>query len=126
MPDSFENTPEEDAMYARVAKDASRRAVERTWAAGLPIGLHDIVSARALDDYKVAVTFDTGDTGIFDCIRYLSKPYWKPLNDKAFFKQVRVDYGTLVWPNEIDIGPEDVWEFADFAASTAAQKEEMQ
>ena len=37
MPDSFENTPAEDAMYARIAKEASRRAVERTWAAGLPI-----------------------------------------------------------------------------------------
>ena len=53
--------------------------------------LHDIVSAKVLDDYKIAVTFDTGDSGIFDCARYLDKPYWKPLNDKAFFKQVRVD-----------------------------------
>ena len=86
--------------------------------------IHDIVSAKALDDHKVAVTFDTGDTGIFDCTRYLDKPYWKPLNDKAFFNQVRVDYGTLVWPNEIDVGPEDVWEFADFTAPETAQEGE--
>ena len=65
-----------------------------------------------LDGYKVDVEFDTGERGIFDCTRYLDKPYWKRLNDKDFFRQVFVGYGTLVWPDEIDIGPEDIWEFA--------------
>jgi len=74
--------------------------------------LHDIVKASPLEDYKVAVEFDNGERGVFDCSRYLNRPYWKPLNDKAFFRQVRVDYGTLVWPDEIDVGQEDVWEFA--------------
>lgn len=74
--------------------------------------LHDIVAARPLDGYKVDVEFDTGERGIFDCARYLDKPYWKKLNDNDFFRMVRVGYGTLVWPDEIDIGPEDVWEFA--------------
>ena len=75
--------------------------------------IHDIVSAKALDGYKVDVEFDTGEKAVLDCSRYLSMPYWKRLNDKAFFKQVMVGYGTLVWPDEIDIGPEDVWEFAE-------------
>ena len=73
--------------------------------------LHDIVAAKPLDDYKVDVEFDIGERGIFDCTRYLCKPYWKKLNDKDFFRQVFVSYGTLVWPDEIDIGPEDIWEF---------------
>ena len=75
--------------------------------------IHDIVSAKALDGYKVDVEFDTGEKAVFDCSRYLSMPYWTRLNDKAFFNQVMVGYGTLVWPEEIDIGPEDVWEFAE-------------
>ena len=37
----------------------------------------------------------------------------RSLTDKTFFDQVFVGYGTLVWPDEIDIGPEDVWEFAE-------------
>ena len=74
--------------------------------------LHDIVSAKALDGYKVAVVFDNGESGVFDCTRYLDKPYWRRLADKTFFNRVTVGYGTLVWPDEIDIGPEDVWEFA--------------
>ena len=75
--------------------------------------LHDIVSAKPLDGYRVDVEFDTGEKAVFDCSRYLDKPYWRRLNDKAFFDQVFVGYGTLVWPGEIDIGPEDVWEFAE-------------
>lgn len=75
--------------------------------------IHDIVSAKALDGYKVDVEFDTGEKAVFDCSRYLDMPYWNRLNDKAFFDQVMVGYGTLVWPGEIDIAPEDVWEFAE-------------
>ena len=74
--------------------------------------IHDIVSAKPLDGYRVDVEFDTGEKAVFDCSRYLDKPYWRRLSDKALFDQVFVGYGTLVWPGEIDIGPEDVWEFA--------------
>lgn len=79
--------------------------------------IHDIIEAKPLEGYQVAVTFDNGERGVLDCTRYLSMPYWKQLNNKTFFNMVRVDYGTLVWPNEIDIGPEDVWEFADRSIS---------
>ena len=74
--------------------------------------LHDIVSAKALDGYKVDVAFDNGEKAVFDCSRYLDKPYWRRLKDRAFFEKVHVGYGTLVWPDEIDIGPEEIWENA--------------
>ena len=75
--------------------------------------IHDIVAVKPLDGYRVGVVFDTGEHGVFDCTRYLEKPYWRRLKDLEFFRQVHVDYGTLVWPDDIDIGPEDVWEFAE-------------
>lgn len=74
--------------------------------------IHDIVSAKPMDGYKIDVVFDNGEKGIFDCSWYLERPYWKRLKDKSFFNLVSVAYGTLVWPGEIDIGPEDVWELA--------------
>ena len=72
--------------------------------------LHDIIAAEPRADYKVRVTFDTEETGVFDCSGYLAHPYWKRLADPAFFRLVRAEYGTLVWPDDIDIAPEDVWE----------------
>lgn len=47
---------------------------------------------------------------MFDCKPLLSDPFWNRLSDPAFFRLVRVAYGTLVWPDDIDIAPEDVWE----------------
>jgi hypothetical protein len=74
--------------------------------------LHDITDATAVSDFTVHVTFDTGETGMFDCSPYLSHPYWRRLADPAFFRLVRVAYGTLVWSADIDIAPEDVGEKA--------------
>jgi hypothetical protein len=69
-----------------------------------------VVSAEALPDFRVQVVFETGECGVFDCKPLLSDPFWNRLSDPAFFRLVRVAYGTLVWPNDIDIAPEDVWE----------------
>ena len=46
----------------------------------------------------------------FSPLRGSAFQYWKRLADPAFFRLVRVAYGTLVWPDDIDIAPEDVWE----------------
>ena len=74
--------------------------------------IHDIVSVKPLDGYKLDVEFDNGEKGVFDCTRYLNRPYWSRLKDKSLFNQAFIGYGTVVWPEEIDIGPEDIWEFA--------------
>ena len=66
--------------------------------------------AVPISDHEVHVVFDTGDSGVFDCRPYFSDPYWKRLADPAFFRLVRVEFGTLVWPDDIDMAPEDVWE----------------
>ena len=74
--------------------------------------LHQILTAEAIDNTRVRVSFDTGETGIFDCSPYMRENYWNCLKSPAYFKQVRAEYGMLCWPNDIDIAPEDVWEDA--------------
>ena len=71
-----------------------------------------VVSAEPLPDFQVRVVFDDGSSGIFDCSPFLADPFWKRLANPAFFRLVRAEYGTLVWPDDIDIAPEDVWEGA--------------
>lgn len=68
-----------------------------------------IVSAKALPGFCVQVLFETGERGVFDCRPYLADAYWKRLADPAFFRLVRVECGTLVWPGDIDLDPEDIW-----------------
>ena len=68
--------------------------------------------AKAIDSHLVAVTFENGQRGVFDCAPYMRDNYWALLRNPAFFRQVRADCGMLCWPNDIDIAPEDVWEDA--------------
>lgn len=67
------------------------------------------VSAQPLPDFRVRVAFDTGASGIFDCKPLLADSYWRRLADPAFFRLVRAECGSLSWPDDIDIAPEDVW-----------------
>lgn len=62
-----------------------------------------------LENGCLSVVFRNGKRGVFDCKPYFEDPYWKRLADPAFFKLVHLDYGTLTWPDEIDIAPEEVW-----------------
>lgn len=74
--------------------------------------LHQIITAEAISDSHVRVSFDTGDVAIFDCSPYMKENYWSNLRRPAYFRQVKAEYGMLCWPNDIDIAPEDVWEDA--------------
>ena len=69
-----------------------------------------LTSAKAIDNHRVAVTFEGGERGVFDCAPYFNQSYWKPLNDPSIFKGAYVEYGHLTWPGDIDISPLEVWE----------------
>ncbi len=67
-----------------------------------------IISAIPQSNYQIEVKFKNGIHGIFDMTPYLHEGVFQKLRDPAIFKSVRVDYGTLVWPDEIDIAPDTV------------------
>ena len=73
--------------------------------------LHQVITAEPGDDKRVRVSFENGVQGLFDCSSYMTDRYWDSLNNPSIFRQVRVECGTLCWPNDIDIDPEEVWEF---------------
>ena len=40
----------------------------------------------------------------------MEDPYWARLKTPAYFRQVKAECGTLVWPGDLDVAPESVWE----------------
>jgi len=78
--------------------------------------LHQVMTAEPVDDTHVRVSFENGMSGVFDCAPYMKESYWHCLKEPVYFRQVKAEYGTLCWPNDIDLAPEDVWEECVFDA----------
>lgn len=70
-----------------------------------------ISGVRPLDNHRLWIRFNTGETKIFDFSPLLSKPAFAPLADKEVFNGVYIDYGMTVWNDgDIDIAPEYLYE----------------
>lgn len=58
--------------------------------------LKDVVTACALDNYRLHLRFEDGTEGTVDLAQSLSfRGVFEPLKDPAFFAQVRVDPDVL-------------------------------
>ena len=62
-----------------------------------------------LADYQLKIAFTNGEAGIYDCRPLLDFGVFKELTDEAYFRQVRAEGGTVVWPHEQDICPDTVY-----------------
>ena len=55
------------------------------------------------------VTFSNGEIGVYDCTPLLTFGVFQELQEKSYFKQVKVLDGTVVWPHEQDICPDTLY-----------------
>jgi len=72
--------------------------------------LRQIEKVTVAGGHRLAVTFDTGDTGVFDMSALLGYSCYRRLKDDAYFRLAHVERGTVVWPNDEDVAPELLWE----------------
>ncbi len=68
-----------------------------------------VAAVRALDDYQLELSFNTGETRLFDARPYLDKGIFAELKDISYFRQVRLAFGSVAWPHEQDFGPESLY-----------------
>ncbi|HAY21118.1 MAG TPA: DUF2442 domain-containing protein [Desulfobacterales bacterium] len=69
-----------------------------------------IIKAEVVGKYLLLIEFDDGLKGVIDLGARLFGPMFAPLQDEAFFAQVRVDeYGAVCWPNGADLAPDAIY-----------------
>jgi hypothetical protein len=72
--------------------------------------LLDVVSVVAGEDYTLVLVFENGEKRRFDMKPLLDKQPFSRLQDSSLFLKATVAYGTVVWPGNIDIAPETLWD----------------
>lgn len=69
-----------------------------------------VTSVKPVADFKLELQFSNGELRCFDMRPYLHYPVFQRLENPGFFGLAHVDYGTVVWPGEIDIAPETLYD----------------
>ncbi len=73
--------------------------------------MSQVRSVKALDGYRLEVSFSDGARGVISLEGRLFGEVFKPLRDPEFFKQVRVDeFGAVCWPNAADLAPDHLYD----------------
>ncbi len=72
--------------------------------------LLDVVRVEAKADYTLLLEFENGEKRVFDMTPLLNKKPFMQLKGSPLFGMASVDYGTVVWPGNIDIAPETLYD----------------
>ena len=72
-----------------------------------------VAEVHAFPGYRLSVKFMDGTSGEIDMSRLVmsdSAGIFAQLRDPALFTQVYVQYGAVVWPGEIDLAPDSMYD----------------
>ncbi len=68
-----------------------------------------VAEVAPIEGFKLQLGFSNGEHGLYDCSGLLDFGVFQELQDKNYFKQVKVKDGTVVWPHEQDICPDTLY-----------------
>jgi len=68
--------------------------------------LVDITNVAVIGDHRLRLSFEDGTVGDVAFEQREWRGVFEPLADPNVFAQVRVDMGTITWPNGLDMAPE--------------------
>ncbi len=72
--------------------------------------LLDVVKVEAEENHTLLLEFENGERRRFDVKSLLDRRPFDRLRNASLFGLARVDYGTVVWPGNIDIAPETLYD----------------
>lgn len=69
-----------------------------------------VKEVKPTKDYKLIITFSNDEKRIYNAKQLLEKKIYNELKNINFFLNARVECGTVVWNDNIDIAPEHLYE----------------
>ncbi len=72
-----------------------------------------VITVKPENDYKLSVTFDSGEKRLFDVTPFLDKGVFSELKNVDYFKKVKVAFGAIEWPHEQDFSKDTLYMLGD-------------
>ena len=72
----------------------------------------EILKAVYLENYRISLTFNNGETKTVDLQSELNGTVYEPLRQLDYFKNFQVKYNTIEWANGADYAPEYLYEIS--------------
>lgn len=79
-----------------------------------------VKAVLALPDFRLLLTFENGETRIFDAAPYLEKGVFQRIKHPGLFGLAKVVAGSVEWPGEIDLSYDTLYLESQPATQTAA------
>ena len=77
-----------------------------------PIVLNNLPEVRHVktaEDHLLLLTFENGGTKSYDMAHLFNKGVYKKLKHPIIFNKAKVKNGTVTWPFDLDIAPEELY-----------------
>ena len=68
-----------------------------------------VKTVTAKSAYRLEVNFENGEVKEFDVTPYLDKGIFSDLKNEKYFREVRVAFGSVEWPNEQDFSKDTLY-----------------
>ena len=72
--------------------------------------LIDVISVSVCPEFQLDLEFKNGERRRFDMRPLLSMKPWNRVSAPDLFELAHVNYGTVVWPGDIDVAPETLYD----------------
>lgn len=69
-----------------------------------------VKSVKALPDFNLFITFESGEKKLFDFKPYLKFKINEPLKNPSVFEKVYADGTSIAWSDDLDFCPETLYE----------------
>ena len=71
-----------------------------------------IKNVEPLNDYKLKLSYETGEIKLFDVLPYISGKWYEELYNQNYFKSVHLisDGNGIEWENGQDIAPHELYD----------------